>query len=37
MPLGLTVVLVNFGIVVLVYVLGRLIDSVAERYDNRKH
>jgi hypothetical protein len=36
MPLGLTVVLVNFGIVVLVYVLGRLIDSAAERYDSRK-
>jgi hypothetical protein len=36
MSLGWTVVLVNFGIVVLVYVLGRLIDSVAERYDSRK-
>jgi hypothetical protein len=36
MSLGWTVVLVNFGIVVLVYVLGRLIDSAAERYDSRK-
>ena len=36
MPLGLTVVLVNFGVIVVVYVLGRLIDSAAERYDNRK-
>jgi len=36
MQLGLTVVLVNFGIVVLVYVLGRLIDSAAERYDSPK-
>ena len=36
MSLGWTVVLVNFGIIVLVYVLGRLIDSAAERYDSRK-
>lgn len=36
MPLGWTVVLVNFGIIVLVYVLGRLIDSAAERYDSRR-
>ena len=36
MSLGWTVVLVNFGIVILVYVLGRLIDSAAERYDSRK-
>ena len=36
MSLGWTVVLVNFGIVVLVYVVGRLIDSAAERYDSRK-
>jgi hypothetical protein len=36
MSLGWTVVLVNFGIVVVVYVLGRLIDSAAERYDSRK-
>lgn len=36
MSLGWTVVLVNFGIIVLVYVLGRLIDSAAERYDSRR-
>ena len=36
MPLGWTVVLVNFGIIVVVYVLGRLIDSAAERYDSRR-
>jgi len=35
MSLGWTVVLVNFGIVILVYVLGRLIDSAAERYDSK--
>ena len=35
MSLGWTVVLVNFGIVILVYVLGRLIDSAAERYDRK--
>jgi hypothetical protein len=35
MPLGWTVVLVNFGIIVVVYVLGRLIDSAAERYDRK--
>jgi hypothetical protein len=36
MPLGLTVALVNFGIIVLLYICGRLIDSAAERYDSRK-
>ena len=36
MSLGWTVVLVNFGIIVLVYVCGKLIDSAAERYDSRK-
>jgi len=36
MSLGLTVVLVNFGIIVLVYICGKLIDSAAERYDSRK-
>ena len=36
MSLGWTVVLVNFGILVLIYVLGRLIDSAAERYDSRR-
>ena len=36
MSLGWTVVLVNFGVIVLVYVVGRLIDSAAERYDSRK-
>jgi hypothetical protein len=36
MSLGWTVVLVNFGIIVLVYVLGRLIDSAAERYDSHR-
>lgn len=36
MSLGWTVVLVNFGIIVLVYVLGKLIDSAGERYDSHK-
>ena len=35
MPLGVVVTLVNFGIIIAVYVLGRLIDSAAERYDSR--
>jgi hypothetical protein len=36
MPLGLTVTLVNFGIIVLVFLCGRLIDAAAERHDARK-
>jgi len=36
MSLGWTVVLVNFGIIIVVFVLGKLIDSAAERYDSRK-
>ena len=36
MALGWTVVLVNFGIIVVVYLLGKLIDGAAERYDSRK-
>jgi hypothetical protein len=36
MGLGWTVVLVNFGIIVVVYLVGRLIDSFAERYDSHK-
>jgi hypothetical protein len=36
MSLGWSVVLFNFGVVILVYVVGRLIDSAAERYDSRK-
>ena len=36
MSLGWTVVLVNFGIIVLVYVLGKLIDSAAEKHDSRR-
>jgi hypothetical protein len=35
MSLGWTVVLVNFGIIVVVYICGRLIDAAAERYDSR--
>jgi len=35
MSLGWTVVLVNFGIIIVVYALGKLIDSAAERYDVR--
>jgi hypothetical protein len=35
MSLGWTVVLVNFGVIIVVYVLGRLIDSAGERYDSR--
>ena len=37
MSLGWTVVLVNFGIIVLVYLIGRLIDAAAERYDADRH
>jgi hypothetical protein len=36
MSLGWTVVLVNFAIIVAVYLVGRWIDSFAERYDSRK-
>ena len=35
MSLGWTVVLVNFGVIIVVYVVGRLIDSAAERYDSK--
>lgn len=34
MPLGATVALVNFGLIIVLYVLGKLIDSAAERYDS---
>ena len=33
MPLDLVVTLVNFGIIALVFVCGRLIDRVADRQD----
>ena len=36
MPLGLSVILVNFGLIVVVFVLGKLIDAAAERYDSPK-
>jgi hypothetical protein len=36
MSLGWTVVLVNFGIVVVLFLVGILIDAAAERYDSRK-
>jgi hypothetical protein len=36
MSLGWTVVLVNFGIIIAIYLIGRLIDAAAERYDSRK-
>ena len=36
MALGWTVVLVNFGIIIVVYFCGRLLDAAAERYDLRK-
>jgi hypothetical protein len=36
MSLGWTVVLFNFGILIVVYLIGRLIDAAAERYDSRK-
>jgi len=36
MSLGWTVVLVNFGIIIVVYVLGKLIVSAAERYDSHR-
>ena len=33
MPLGWSVVLFNFGVIIVVYLIGRLIDAAAERYD----
>ena len=33
MSLGWSVVLFNFGVIIVVYLIGRLIDSAAERYD----
>ena len=35
MSLGLTVVLVNFAIIVVLYICGKVIDALAERYDSR--
>jgi hypothetical protein len=37
MALGWSVVLFNFGIIIVVYVIGKLIDAAAERYDVKKH
>ena len=36
MPLGLSVTLVNFGIIVVVFLVGKLIDRAADRYDAPK-
>lgn len=36
MSLGWTVVLVNFGIIVVLFLIGKLIDAAGERYDSRK-
>jgi len=33
MALGWSVVLFNFGVIIVVYLIGRLIDAAAERYD----
>ena len=33
MSLGWSVVLFNFGVIIVVYVVGRVIDAAAERYD----
>ena len=33
MPLGWSVVLFNFGVIIVVYLIGRLIEAAAERYD----
>jgi hypothetical protein len=33
MSLGWSVVLFNFGVIIVVYLIGRLIDTAAERYD----
>ena len=33
MPLGWSVVLFNVGIIIVVYLIGRLSDGAAERYD----
>lgn len=35
MSLGLTVVVVNFAVIVVLYICGKLIDALAERYDSR--
>ena len=36
MQLGWTVVLFNVAVVVVVYLVGKAIDALAERYDERK-
>ena len=36
MPLGLSVTLVNFGILIVVFIVGRLIDRAADRYDRSR-
>jgi len=36
MPLGLSVVLVNFGIIAVVFIVGKLVDAMAERYDSKR-
>jgi hypothetical protein len=33
MSLGWSVVLFNFGIIIVIYLIGRLIDAAGERYD----
>ena len=35
MSLGWSVVLFNFVVIILVYLIGRLIDAAGERYDSR--
>jgi hypothetical protein len=36
MPIGFTVAIVNFGIIVLVFLCGALIDAAADRSESRK-
>lgn len=36
MPLGWTVVLFNVAVIIVVYLIGKAIDALAERYDQRK-
>jgi hypothetical protein len=36
MSLGWSVALFNFVVIIVVYLIGRVIDAAAERYDSRK-
>jgi hypothetical protein len=36
MSLGWSVVLFNFGVIIVVYLIGRVIDAAAGRYDSKE-